>query len=99
MTSQVVQIARQLAGRICPVRAQRINVMRIYMKPYEFKRFFHPKLGKFVYKHQGSGITVDNIFEPIRNTASAVVKSIAKPFAKQKSNTIWNRTRWRAVGN
>ena len=25
------------------------------MKPYEFMRFYHPKLGRFVYKHKGSG--------------------------------------------
>ena len=30
------------------------------MKPYEFKRFYHPKLGKFVYQHKGSGIIVDS---------------------------------------
>ena len=35
------------------------------MKPYEFKRFFHPKLGRFVYKHKGSGIIFDNIFKPM----------------------------------
>ena len=33
------------------------------MKPYEFMRFYHPKLGRFVYKHKGSGIIVDNIFQ------------------------------------
>ena len=33
------------------------------MKPYEFKRFYHPKLGRFVYKHKGSGLIVDNIFK------------------------------------
>jgi len=26
------------------------------MKPYELKRFYHSKLGKFVYKYKGSGI-------------------------------------------
>ena len=31
------------------------------MKPYEFMRFFHPKLGRFVHKHKGSGIIVYNI--------------------------------------
>ena len=28
------------------------------MKPYEFMRFYHPNLGRFVYKHKGSGIIV-----------------------------------------
>ena len=36
------------------------------MKPHEFKRFYHPELGKFVYKHKGSGIIVDNIFKPTK---------------------------------
>ena len=29
------------------------------MKSYEFKRIYHPKLGRFVYKHKGNGIIVD----------------------------------------
>ena len=34
--------------------------------PYEFKRIYHAKLGKFVYQHKGSGLTVDNIFKPAK---------------------------------
>ena len=49
------------------------------MKPYEFMRFYHPMLGKFVYRHKGSGIIVDNIFKPMRS----VVSSVAKKFVKQ----------------
>ena len=52
------------------------------MKPYEFKRVYHPKLGRYVYKHKGSGIIVDNIFKPLRKVASNVLK-IAKPAAKK----------------
>ena len=48
------------------------------MKLYEFMRFFHPKLSRFVYKHKGSGIIVDNILKPMRRVASAVVKPFAK---------------------
>ena len=36
------------------------------MKPYEFKRFYHPKLGRFVFQHKGSGLIVDNIFKPLK---------------------------------
>jgi len=50
------------------------------MKPYEFKRFYHPKIGKFVYKHKRNGLTVDNIFKPIRNI---VFTNVARPFAKK----------------
>ena len=53
------------------------------MKPYEFMRYYHPKLGKFVYKHKGSGIIVDNIFKPTRKILSPVVKKFAKPFGKK----------------
>ena len=46
------------------------------MKPYEFKKFYHPKLGKFVYKHKGSGIIVDNIFKQMSRMLSPVVKKV-----------------------
>ena len=53
------------------------------MKPYEFMRFYHPKLGRFVYKHKGSGIIVDNIFKPMKSVVSSVFKTFAKPVAKK----------------
>ena len=53
------------------------------MKPYEFKRFYHPKLGRFVFRHKGSGLIVDNIFKPLKNVASSVFKKFAKPMAKK----------------
>ena len=53
------------------------------MKPYEFSRFFHPKLGRFVYRHKGTGLIVDNIFKPMRAVASALFKKFAKPVAKK----------------
>ena len=53
------------------------------MKPYEFMRFYHPKLGRFVYKHKGSGIIIDNIFKPIKSVVSSVFKKFAKPVAKK----------------
>ena len=53
------------------------------MKSYEFSRFFHPKLGRFVYRHKGTGLIVDNIFKPMRTVASAVFNKFAKPVAKK----------------
>ena len=53
------------------------------MKLYEFMRFYHPKLGRFVYKHKGSGIIVDNIFKPMKSVVSSVFKKFAKPVAKK----------------
>ena len=57
------------------------------MKPYEFTKIYHPTLGKFIYKHKGSGIIVDNIFKPMKSTISSVVKTFAKPFAKKALKT------------
>ena len=53
------------------------------MKSYEFSRFFHPKLGRFVYRHKGTGLIVDNIFKPMRTVASTLFKKFAKPVAKK----------------
>lgn len=57
------------------------------MKSYEYKRFYHPKLGRYIYKHKGSGIIVDNIFKPIRKVASVVLNKFAKPVAKKAIQT------------
>ena len=57
------------------------------MKSYEFQRRYKPNLGKFVYRHKGSGVITDNIFKPLKTIAkaasSAVFKKFAKPIAKK----------------
>ena len=53
------------------------------MSSYEFKRIYHPKLGRFVYQHKGSGIIVDNIFKPIKSVLTSAFKKVAKPMAKK----------------
>ena len=53
------------------------------MQPYRFKRIYHPKLGKFVYQHKGSGLIVDNIFKPISGKLLTVSKAVLKPLAKK----------------
>ena len=62
------------------------------MKLYEFKRVYHPKLGRFVYKHKGNGVIVDSIFKPLRrmvtSATSSVLCNLVKPMAK-KSFKIW----------
>ena len=57
------------------------------MKPYEFTRFYHPQLGRFVYKHKGSGLIIDNIFKPMKNVLTSVFKKVAKPAAKKAVET------------
>ena len=53
------------------------------MSSHEYKRIYHPKLGRFVYEHKGSGIIVDNIFKPLKSLASSTFKKVAKPMAKK----------------
>ena len=53
------------------------------MASYEYKRVYHPKLGRFVYKHKGSGIIVDNIFKPVGRVLSKVPEMVLKPFTKK----------------
>ena len=53
------------------------------MKPFEFMRVHHPKLGIFVDKHLGSGIIVDNIFKPKKIFTSSTVKKFAKQSGKK----------------
>ena len=47
-----------------------------------YKRIYHPSLGRFVYKHKGSGLIVDNIFKPMKKIVNAVLKPIAKKALK-----------------
>ena len=57
------------------------------MKSYEFSRYYNPRIGRFVYRHKGTGLIVDNIFKPMRKVAakaaSAVFSKFAKPLAKK----------------
>ena len=53
------------------------------MTSYEYKRIYHPKLGRYVYEHKGSGIIVDNIFKPIKSLFTSTLKKVAKPMAKK----------------
>ena len=53
------------------------------MKSYEFTRYYNPRSGRFVFRHKGTGVIVDNIFKPMRKVASAVFSQFAKPIAKK----------------
>ena len=53
------------------------------MTSHEYKRFYHPSFGRFVYEHKGSGIIVDNIFKPIKSVFNSAFKKVAKPMAKK----------------
>jgi len=53
------------------------------MTSYEYKRIYHPKLGRFVYEHKGSGIIIDNIFKPVKRVLSQVPELVVKPLAEK----------------
>ena len=49
---------------------------------YNYKRIYNPSLGKFVYKHKGSGLIMDNIFKPMKMIVDKVLKPVAKKALK-----------------
>ena len=53
------------------------------MKSREFKKIYHPRTGRYVYKHRGNGIIVDNLMKPLKRAASALTGKVLKPFAKK----------------
>ena len=53
------------------------------MLTYNYKRMFHPRLGRFVYKHKGSGLIVDNIFKPMKRIMKKALSTVIKPLAKK----------------
>ena len=67
------------------------------MQPYNYKRIFHPKLGKFVYKHKGSGLIVDNIFKPMKKAVQAVLKPLAKKALKSGIESAGDKIGKKAV--
>ena len=67
------------------------------MMTYNYKRIFHPGLGKFVYKHKGSGLIVDNIFKPVKKIVDVVLKPIAKKALKSGIESAGDKIGKKAV--
>ena len=67
------------------------------MKSREFKKIYHPSLGRYVYEHRGNGLIVDNIMKPrkgvkgVKDAISAAAKgaqrAVAKAIGKKASKT------------
>ena len=55
------------------------------MNSKEFKRIYHPKLGRYVYAHRGNGLIVDNLLKPIGRKAKEFGSKVVKPFLKKKA--------------
>ena len=58
------------------------------MASYEFKRIYHPKMGRFIYRHKGNGLIVDNIFKPIKSALTSAFKKVAKLMAKKAGDKL-----------
>ena len=56
------------------------------MKSQEFKKIYHPKLGRYVYKHRGKGLIVDNIMKPLKaglsTAANKAARAVVSKFTK-----------------
>ena len=61
------------------------------MRSYNYQRIFHPSLGKFVYKHKGSGLIVDNIFKPMKMIVDKVLKPVAKKALKSGIESVGDK--------
>ena len=49
----------------------------------EFKKIYHPRMGRYVYKHRGNGLIVDTLMKPLKSVANSVLGNVVKPFAKK----------------
>ena len=56
------------------------------MKVYNYEQIYHQSLGKFVYRHKGSGLIVDNIFKPIKQYELGLGQIISE--LNNQKNTI-----------
>ena len=55
------------------------------MNSKEFKRIYHPKLGRYVYAHRGNGLIVDNILKPLGRKAKEFGSKVVRPLLRKKA--------------
>ena len=55
------------------------------MHSKEFKKIYHPRLGRYVYEHRGNGLIVDNLFKPLQRKAKEIGTKVIQPFLKAKA--------------
>ena len=58
------------------------------MNSKEFKKIYHPRLGRYVYEHRGNGLIVDNLLKPIGRKAKELGSKVVQPFLKKKAKEI-----------
>ena len=61
----------------------------------EWTRFYHPKKGRYFYKHKGTGVVTDSLFKigkvlkkVVVNLAKQVGKKVAEKGAEKVSNVV-----------
>ena len=61
----------------------------------EWQKIYHPKFGKYVYKHKGTGVLVDSLFKigkvlkkPILNLAKKAGKQVAEKGIAKASDVV-----------
>ena len=64
------------------------------MKSREFKKIYHPSLGRYVYEHRGNGLIVDNIMKPLKGAKGAISaaankagRAVARAIGRKASKT------------
>ena len=55
------------------------------MNSKEFKRIYHPKLGRYVYAHRGNGLIVDNLLKPLGRKAKEFGSKVVRPLLRKKA--------------
>ena len=57
------------------------------VKSREFKKIYHPKLGRFVYEHRANGLIIDNIMKPLKaglsTAANKAARAVVSKFSKK----------------
>ena len=55
------------------------------MESREFKKSYHPSLGRYVYEHRGNGLIVDNIMKLLKGAISAAANKAGRAVARASS--------------
>ena len=55
--------------------------------PSEWQKIYHPKIGKYVYKHKGTGVITDSLFSIGRNLKKPIL-AIVKKTAEETGGKI-----------
>ena len=62
----------------------------------EFKKIYHPRLGRYVYEHRGNGLIVDNLFKPLGRKAKEIGSKVIAPFLKKTAKKATQKAAQRA---